>query len=72
MAALDTRNERSSWAPVAGTAPRGGGHGPGGAAPGDGVVEVSVSDTRVGIAPEDEEAVFEDFRQTGTAAQKVS
>ena len=41
------------------------------AAPSNGAVEVSVSDTGVGIAPEDQEAIFEEFRQVGTAAKKV-
>jgi signal transduction histidine kinase len=41
------------------------------AMPRDGSVEVSVSDTGVGIAPEDQEAIFEAFRQVGTAAKKV-
>jgi signal transduction histidine kinase len=41
------------------------------AVPVDGSVEVSVSDTGVGIAPEDQEAIFEEFRQVGTAAKKV-
>jgi signal transduction histidine kinase len=39
--------------------------------PGDGVVEVSVSDTGIGIAPEDQGTIFEEFQQVGTAAKKV-
>ena len=39
--------------------------------PEDGSVEVSVSDTGVGIALEDQEAIFEEFKQVGTASKKV-
>ena len=41
------------------------------AAVNEGLVEVSVTDTGVGIAPEDQDAVFEEFRQVGTADKKV-
>jgi signal transduction histidine kinase len=41
------------------------------AVPVGGSVEVSVSDTGVGIAPEDQEAVFEESRQVGTAEKKA-
>jgi two-component system, NtrC family, sensor kinase len=41
------------------------------AVPVDGSIEVSVTDTGVGIAPEDQEAIFEEFRQVGTADKKV-
>jgi signal transduction histidine kinase len=35
------------------------------------MAEISVTDTGVGIAPEDQEAIFEEFRRVGTADKKV-
>jgi signal transduction histidine kinase len=35
------------------------------------MAEVSVADTGIGIAPADQDAVFEEFRQVGTADKKV-
>jgi signal transduction histidine kinase len=37
----------------------------------DGAITISVADTGVGIAAEDQATVFEEFRQVGTAAKKV-
>jgi signal transduction histidine kinase len=36
----------------------------------DGAVEISVNDTGVGIAPENQETIFEEFRQVGTDYSK--
>ena len=38
---------------------------------GNGTAEISVTDTGIGIAPEDHDAVFEDFRQVGAAEKKA-
>jgi signal transduction histidine kinase len=41
------------------------------AAMNEGLAEISVADSDVGIAPEDQEAIFEEFRQVGTTDKKV-
>jgi signal transduction histidine kinase len=37
----------------------------------DQAVEISVTDTGIGIAPQDHDAVFEEFRQIGAAEKKA-
>ena len=41
------------------------------AAVNDGVAEISVTDSGIGISPDDQVAVFEEFRQVGSVAKKV-
>jgi signal transduction histidine kinase len=41
------------------------------AAMNEGLAEISIADTGVGIAPKDQEVIFEEFRQVGTADKKV-
>ncbi len=42
------------------------------AARANGAVEIAVSDTGIGIAPKDQEAIFEEFRQVGSdEARKI-